>query len=873
MGKEFPPGRRWRQLGADMHQPLRAASEDRVEADALTATDHGRASSVGASPYRHRRLIPPSPSRSTECIVRGIRIVFVSSAIPRRCGIATFSADLIAAVRAADPSTTCRIAAIDEPDVLRAYGSEVRWRIKQGDPESYRAAAHSINASNADAVNVQHEFGLYGIWSEQTFTHGEWTESGYEDYLRLFLQELSKPVATTLHTVLPRPSQAQWETVRTIADLSDEVIVMAMTAVDILITEYGVTSPIRVIPHGMPVIEPKGRHRLKTKLGVEGRTIISTFGLVDPRKGLQYMIQAMPEVVSRHPNALYLIAGQTHPDLLKSQGEDYRKSLIAETHSLQMNDHVAFIDEYMSQRDIIDLLLATDVYVTPYLDPNQITSGTLSYALGAGKAVVSTEYLHAVEALQDGRGVLVGFRDPAQLSHAVNRILDDPEAKQSLEQAAYAYARAATWPRSGKAFLDVVSEMVATSVATHGTRASARRAQGADLGRRLAENPILRPLDVTASLPGLEVVSVFNAAAAKVDDEVILLLRVGERPHTGATPPSDALTLDLTGPEPQVKPLGPGYSGNDLIALAFLDYKSQPPRVVQVFLPRDLAGLDLSDPRTIRYQTATGGFSAAADDFNDLLTQMSHLRVARSKDGIHFDIDELPAIAPANRFEEYGCEDPRATLIDGVWHITYVSVSRLGITTSRATTTDFKTFDRQGVMFLPDHKDVALFPGRVGGRYAALTRPMPQSFGRVLGIWIAFSDDLVHWGDHRPLALPRQGMWDELRTGASAVPFRVADGWLEIYHGVDRNVRYALGGLLLDADDPSCVIARSPKPILVPTAPYERTGLFDNTVFSCGHVPLDLTNENIRLYYGAADSCMAAADFTVQEIIDQMQAC
>ena len=340
------------------------------------------------------------------------------------------------------------------------------------------------------------------------------------------------------------------------------------------------------------------------------------------------MIQAMPEVVSRHPNALYLIAGQTHPDLLKSQGEDYRKSLIAETHSLQMNDHVAFIDEYMSERDIIDLLLATDVYVTPYLDPNQITSGTLSYALGAGKAVVSTEYLHAVEALQDGRGVLVGFRDPGQLSHAVNRILDDPEAKQSLEQAAYAYARAATWPRSGKAFLDVVSEMVATSVATHGSRTAARRAHRPDLGRRLTENPILRPLDVTASLPGLSVVSVFNAAAAKVDDEFILLLRVGERPHTDATPPSGALTLDLTGPEPQVKPLGPGYSGSDLVALAFLDCESQPPRVVQVFLPRDITGLDLSDPRTIRYQTATGGFSAAADDFNDLLTQMSHLRVA-----------------------------------------------------------------------------------------------------------------------------------------------------------------------------------------------------------------------------------------------------
>jgi predicted GH43/DUF377 family glycosyl hydrolase len=453
-------------------------------------------------------------------------------------------------------------------------------------------------------------------------------------------------------------------------------------------------------------------------------------------------------------------------------------------------------------------------------------------------------------------------------------ILDDPVAKQSLEQAAFAYARDATWPRSARAFLDVVT----TTVAAAGRKAEGRRSTAlapaaGDFGRRLAENPIITAADVAPSLPNLEVVSVFNAAAAQVDGETVLLLRVGERPRLGATPPADALTLDLTGPEPKLQPLAPGYTADELIGMAFFDAESQPTRVVEVFLPRHLAGLDLSDPRTIRYHSPTGGFSAAADDFSDFLTQMSHLRVARSRDGVHFQIDDIPAVAPANRYEEYGCEDPRATLIDGVWHITYVSVSRIGITTSRLTTKDFRSFDRHGVMFLPDHKDVALFPGRVGGRYAALTRPMPQSFGRVLGIWIAFSDDLVHWGDHRPLALPRTGMWDELRTGASTVPFRVAEGWLEIYHGVDRNTRYALGGLLLDADDPSCVIARSPEPILVPTAPYEREGLFNDTVFSCGHVALDPAGKTIRIYYGAADTCMAAADLTVRDILAQMQAC
>jgi predicted GH43/DUF377 family glycosyl hydrolase/glycosyltransferase involved in cell wall biosynthesis len=803
-----------------------------------------------------------------------IRIAFVASYVPRRCGIATFTSNLVGAVRAADPSTTARLAAIDEPTVLRPYASEVRWRIRQGVPQSYRAAARSINASNAEVVNVQHEFGLYGLWTEPAFVDGRWTAVEYVDHLRPFLEDLRKPVVTTLHTVLPQPIPSVRSAVRGIAELSDEVIVMATTAVGILEDVYGITKPLRVIPHGMPSIERGGRQRLKRKLGVEGRTIISTFGLLDPGKGIEFMVDAMPEVVARHPTALYIVAGQTHPDLLRSRGEEYRKKLVAQAQALGMDDHVAFIDEYMSQRDIIELLLATDVYVTPYLEPNQITSGTLSYALGAGKAVVSTGYLHAVEALADGRGVLVDFRSADQLARAVAGILDDPAAKDAFEEAAYAYAREATWPRSGQAFLDVVKETSSHQrTPARAKTAVAETERPADLARRLPENPILTAKDVPSSIPGLEVVSVFNAAAAQVDGEVVLLLRVGEQPRIDAKPGPDAMTFDVSGTEPRLRPLGDGYAPEDLVGVAFLDTERTPPVVVPVLLPRNLSGLDLSDPRRIRYQNPTGGFTAAADDVSDFLTQMSHLRVARSRDGVHFDVDTSPSVLPANQFEEYGCEDPRATLIDGVWHITYVSVGRLGMTTSLLTTTDFRTFDRRGLLFLPDHKDVVLFPGRPGGRYAALTRPMPQSFGRVLGMWIAFSDDLIHWGDHRPLALPRWGMWDELRTGASAVPFRVDEGWLEIYHGVDRNTTYAMGALLLAADDPAVVIARSSTPIMVPTAPYERTGLFNDTVFSCGHIPLDPEGRTIRLYYGAADSCMAAADFDVRAILDQLEPC
>ncbi len=779
----------------------------------------------------------------------------------------------MAAVRAADPSTTCSVAAIEEPGALRAYKSDVRWRIHQGDPESYREAAKSINLSNAEVVSIEHEFGLYGLWNGSRFVDGNWTIPTYDDHLIGFLQEIALPVVTTMHTVLPHPTPTIRKTVRAISEMSDELIVMAQTAADILARDYGIVTPPRVIPHGMPTIEPRGRATFKAKMGVKDRSIISTFGLVDPRKGLEFMIQAMPAIVKQNPDALYIIAGQTHPDLLRSQGEDYRNLLIALTTSLGMTDHVAFIDEYMSQSDIISLLLATDIYVTPYLDPNQITSGTLSWALGAGKAVVSTEYLHAKEALADDRGILVGFRDAPALAEAVNRIAADPALKRNYEQAAFAYGLHSTWPRAGQAFLDVLKDTVNRTQSRTAVGGGGIWLRSSDLGHRLANNPILTAADVKPSRPTMEVVSVFNAAAAKIDDEVILLLRVGERPRVGLSPPPNALTLDFSTEEPSVVPLVGEYTGDNLVSIAYLDMHLDPPSVVDVFLPRDLTGLDLSDPRAVRYHHPDGGFNLPSDDFTDFLTQMSHLRIARSKDGANFVVDELPTVSPENRFEEYGCEDPRATLIDGVWYITYVSVGHIGITTSLLTTTDFRTFERHGLMFLPDHKDVVILPGKYNGRYAALTRPMPQSFGRIIGIWIAFSPDLVHWGDHQPLALPRPGMWDELRLGASAVPFVVDGGILEIYHGVNRDTHYSLGGLLLDANDPSIVLARSPEPILVPIEPYERDGLFSNTIFSCGHVALDDTGPYIRVYYGAADICMAAADVKVQDILDQMIPC
>src|SRR5487761_1029672 len=421
-----------------------------------------------------------------------MRIAFVSSSLPRRCGIATFTSDLMAATRAADPDLSTWVAAIDEPNVVRPYAGEVRWRIRQGHPNSYRAAAASISDSKVDVVNVQHEFGLYGTW------HMAGTESVYEDHLRPFLEELRKPVVTTLHSVPSEPSPSMREAVLSIVELSQQVVVMAAIAVELLARDYGVQEPPIVIPHGMPAIEPHGRIRIKAKLGLQDRTIISTFGLVDPRKGLEYMVEAMPDVVARHPNALYLIAGQTHPNLLMSQGERYRNSLVDTIERLRLRDHVSFIDQYMAQRDIIDILLATDVYVTPYLDPRQITSGTLAYAMGAGKAIVSTEYLHAKEALGEGRGILIGFRNVDELASAVNSILANGERKQTLEHMAYAYAREMTWPKLGRRWVELMSRAAAADT----TRPRARDARTAE---RHAGSPAA-PASIAATVPTTEAV-------------------------------------------------------------------------------------------------------------------------------------------------------------------------------------------------------------------------------------------------------------------------------------------------------------------------------------------------------------------------------
>ena len=342
---------------------------------------------------------------------------------------------------------------------------------------------------------------------------------------------------------------------------------------------------------------------------------------------------------------------------------------------------------------------------------------------------------------------------------------------------------------------------------------------------RSPDNPIIRPEDVVPSIPGFEVVGVFNAAVTKLKDEIILLLRVAERPVN-----SDS-NITLT----------PIYdTANDKIILK--EFKSNDHL------------LDFSDPRFV---TAPEGI---------YLTSISNLRVARSKNGIDFKIDPAPALAAANEYEEFGLEDPRITFIDDTYYITYVAVGKVGITTCLASTKDFKSYKRHGVIFCPDNRDVVIFNEKVNDKYYALHRPVTNFF-KSHDIWIAESDDLVNWGDHRYLAGVRPKRWDEFKTGAGAPPFRIEQGWLEIYHGADNQNRYCLGALLLDAKEPWKVIARSQKPVFAPQADYECNGFFGNVIFTCG---LIYEEKKLKIYYGAADTSICYAEIDSEAVLKNL---
>lgn len=345
---------------------------------------------------------------------------------------------------------------------------------------------------------------------------------------------------------------------------------------------------------------------------------------------------------------------------------------------------------------------------------------------------------------------------------------------------------------------------------------------------RFPENPIVTPADVKPAVDGWEVMCAFNAGVIEYRDEILMLMRVAERPIN--TDPGRVLIpmMDFSDGSPSMKVLE--FSTSD-------------------------EGINVSDPRVVCFQDRV------------YLTSISHLRVARSSDGRHFTVEERPALWPDQTYEGYGLEDPRITQLGDTYYVVYKGVAPDGITQCLASTKDFVTWEKHGIIFAPENMDAMIFPQKVRGKYAALHRPYPRMIG-MPNMWVAYSPDLIHWGEHSFMLGCAEGTWESGRVGGGAVPFMTDRGWLEIYHAATPEDHYCLGGLLLDPENPHKVLAKSPSSILSPQAPYEVEGFKPNVVFTCGAIT---RGDTVTIYYGAADYVMAAAEMSIREILDSLQ--
>jgi glycosyltransferase involved in cell wall biosynthesis len=402
------------------------------------------------------------------------RIAFVGGFEPRRCGIATFTHDLCEAVAEAAPQAQCFAGALNDRPEGYKYPARVRFEILETDLDSYRRAADFLNFNNTEVLCLQHEFGIYG--------------GPAGSHVLAMLKEVRMPVVTTLHTVLQRPDPAQRQVMEELVRRSERLVVMARKGAEILQETYGVAaSKVDVIPHGIPDVPFADPDFYKARFGVEGCRVLLTFGLLGPGKGIEHAIGALPEIVRRHPDAVYLILGATHPHLVAREGESYRLGLERLAENLGVREHVVFYNRFVSDEELAEFIGAADIYLTPYLNEAQITSGTLAYVFGAGNAVVSTPYWHARELLADGRGILVPFRDPQAIAEGVCAFLDDPERLARTRREAYQFGRETIWPAVARRYLESFRQ----ARAAHKT-APRTTVGGWKLGRRSYDLPPLR---------------------------------------------------------------------------------------------------------------------------------------------------------------------------------------------------------------------------------------------------------------------------------------------------------------------------------------------------------------------------------------------
>jgi len=381
-----------------------------------------------------------------EDVCRGEYVAFLGTYTPRECGIATFTKDLIDSIDLLGEFAPARVISVNEIDTIYDYDRRVKQQIRQDFEEDYIQAANYINSSRINAVNVQHEFGIYG---------GEWGE-----YILSFLRSVHKPVIITLHTVQPDFESTARNVLKEILAHSKAIVVMASAAKNIL-KEYNVSNKkINVVQHGCPDIPFLTSDSVKPSLGLKGRTVLSTFGLINGGKGIEYAIRALPPLVEKYPNILYLIIGETHPEVRKIEGETYRMNLIKLVDRLGLKNHVRFHNRFLSKRELISYLHATDIFITPYIGPHQISSGTLVYALGAGRAVVSTPYLHAKEVLSHGRGLFCEFKNPDSIADEVKKLIENDKLRRDIEKKAYRYSRSFIWPKIAQKYTAVLKRAI-----------------------------------------------------------------------------------------------------------------------------------------------------------------------------------------------------------------------------------------------------------------------------------------------------------------------------------------------------------------------------------------------------------------------------
>jgi len=375
------------------------------------------------------------------------RLAFIGNSLPRRCGIATFTTDLQQAIERTLPKMHSCIVAMNDRGRTYEYPPAVRLQINDCSLKDYERAAEALNESRCEIASLQHEFGIFG------------GEAG--GHIMALASRLAMPLVTTLHTVLSQPTPVQRQVFDQILEVSSRVIVMAEKGRELLRSVYRAPAgKIEVIPHGTPdcaFVEP---NEAKEALGFGGRAVILTFGLLSPSKGIEVMIDAMPEILKSAGDAVYVVLGATHPNLIREQGEAYRESLVSRTRALGVENHVVFLDRFVDQATLLDFISMCDVYVTPYLNEAQLTSGTLAYSFGLGKAIVSTPYWHARELLSHGRGVLVPFGDAAAIGRETAALLGDAPRRLALRERAYAHGRAMIWPRVAERYRAVLETVV-----------------------------------------------------------------------------------------------------------------------------------------------------------------------------------------------------------------------------------------------------------------------------------------------------------------------------------------------------------------------------------------------------------------------------